>query len=252
MRIDWWTLALQGVNFLLLVWLLWRFLYRPVKQVIEKRKELAEQAFAEADRRKNEADAARQQFESDRATLGQERQNLLKKVHDELDVERRKVLEEAGKKADGLLTEARDSIARERQAALKDIREEVTALAHDMAAGLLGKLGSANVSAAFLDEIAGHLDALPGEERARLRKDLAAGESSVKVVTATPLSDNDRNRWAERISAALGQDAKADFATDPAILGGAELHFAHAVLRFTWADQLQKASELLRKDDAAS
>jgi len=252
MQIDWWTLALQGVNFLLLVWLLWRFLYRPVKQVIEKRKELAEQAFAEADRQKKEADEARQRFETDRAALGQERQDLLKKAHDDLDAERRKVLDEAEKQADRLLVEARESIARERDAALKDIREQVAALAHDMAAGLLGKLGSANVSAPFLEEIAGHLEALPAEERARLRKDLAAQNPVAKIVTAAALSKDEQGRWIERISAAIGQDVRADFATDPAILGGAELHFAHAVLRFTWADQLRKAGELLGKDDAAS
>ena len=41
MQIDWWTLALQTINFLVLVWLLTHFLYRPVRQVIAERKALA-------------------------------------------------------------------------------------------------------------------------------------------------------------------------------------------------------------------
>ncbi|NIR28765.1 MAG: F0F1 ATP synthase subunit B, partial [Gammaproteobacteria bacterium] len=55
-----------------LVWLLWRFLYQPVREVIEKRKQLAEQAFAEAAGKEAEAEAARQRFEEERARLAQE------------------------------------------------------------------------------------------------------------------------------------------------------------------------------------
>ena len=118
MQIDWWTLALQAVNFLVLVWLLWRFLYRPVREVIEKRKQLAEQAFADADKQKSEAEAARQRFEEGRVGLAQERQDMLKKIHEESEVDRRNVLEEARDKADELLEAARESIG-DRPALLK-------------------------------------------------------------------------------------------------------------------------------------
>jgi F-type H+-transporting ATPase subunit b len=60
MQIDWWTLVLQVINFLVLVWLSWRFLYQPVKEVIQKRKQLAEHAFAEAEKRRAEAESERQ------------------------------------------------------------------------------------------------------------------------------------------------------------------------------------------------
>ncbi len=52
MKIDWWTLFLQTVNFLLLVWLLQHFLYKPVRAVFEKRRKLAEQALNKAEIRR--------------------------------------------------------------------------------------------------------------------------------------------------------------------------------------------------------
>jgi len=252
MQIDWWTLVLQGINFLVLVWLLWRFLYRPVREVIEKRRELAEQAFAQADQEKQEAEAARQRFEDDREKLGQERQDMLKKIHDELEAERGKVLEAARQQADKLIESAHGAIAGEREAALTEIREQTAELAAELAADLLRKAGAEAESMVFLDRLEQQLKALPAEERDRLERDLSADDARLTVVTAAPLKPKDRDQWVKRLSACLGRNDKTEFATDPAILGGAELRFPHAVLKFTWADQLRKAKDVLRKNEAAS
>jgi F-type H+-transporting ATPase subunit b len=37
MHIDWWTLALQTVNALVLIWILTRFFFHPVMNIIAKR-----------------------------------------------------------------------------------------------------------------------------------------------------------------------------------------------------------------------
>ena len=252
MQIDWWTLALQAVNFLVLVWLLKRFLYRPVREVIEKRKQLAEQAFADADKQKSEAEAARQRFEEGRAGLAKERQETLEKTHHELEAERLKALDEARHAADKLLEAARASIAEEREAALIEVREQVAELAVELASSLLRKAGSSASSGVFLEEFERQLKEMPADGRERLQKDLASDSARLTVVTATPLTPEERDQWTDRLSACLGQKDKTDFATDPEILGGAELRLPHAALKFTWADQLQKARELLRRDEVAS
>lgn len=252
MQIDWWTLALQTVNFLVLVWLLWRFLYRPVREVIEKRKKLAEQAFADADTQKRDAEAARQRFEEDRAALAQERQDMLKKIHEELEAERHKVLEEAGDKSRELLDATRESIAEERKAAYAEVREQAAALAVELASGLLWKVESNASHGDFLERLERQLKDMPTDERERLQRDLAVDGARLTVVTAVPVAPEEQEQWTDRLGACLGQRDKTDFATDPDILGGAELRFPHAVLKFTWADQLRKVEELLRRDDAAS
>jgi F-type H+-transporting ATPase subunit b len=252
MQIDWWTLALQAVNFLILVWLLWRFLYRPVREVIEKRKQLAEKAFADADKQKSEAEVARQSFEVARDELTQERQDMLKKIHEQLEIERLKVLDEARHEADKLLDAARGALAKEREAALIEVREQVAALAVELASGLLRKTGSGASSGVFLEQFERQLKDMPTDELERLQKDLAADSARLTVVTASPLTPEEQEQWADQLSVCLGQRSKTDFATDPEILGGSELRFPHAVLKFTWADQLRKAEELLRQDDAAS
>lgn len=252
MQIDWWTLGLQALNFLVLVWLLWRFLYRPVKAVIEKRKELTEQAFADAEAQKSAAQAARQRFEEAQAGLAGERQTLLKKIHEELETERGKVLDEARRQADELLEAARASVAKEREAALTEVRQQLAALAVELASDLLRKAGSNVSSGVFLEKLERQLRDLPADERRRLQRDLETPSARLTVATAAPLTPEEQRRWADSLGACLGHGANSDFTTDPQILGGAELRFPHAVLKFTWADQLQKAKELLGRDEAAS
>ncbi len=252
MQINWWTLALQAINFLVLVWLLQRFLYRPVRAVIDKRKELAERAFAEAEAKKQEAEAAKRQCEDSRAQLAGERQEMQKKVHEELEGERDRIVDAARKEAEQLLAAARETIVRERQTALSDLREQTADLAIDLASGLLRKTGATASSDAFLEQIATRLDALPPDELDGLRQDIAGDGARLTVRTATPLPPDDRERWRNRLGKLLDCAERTDFSVDPDILGGAELRFPHSVLRFTWADQLSEARKLMSSGNGAS
>ncbi|MDR3415765.1 MAG: hypothetical protein P4L83_06225, partial [Nevskia sp.] len=69
MKIDWWTLALQAVNVLVLLWLLQRFLYLPVRRVLEQRQRQATQML-------DQARTAQAQAEQTQRALGAERQAL--------------------------------------------------------------------------------------------------------------------------------------------------------------------------------
>ena len=252
MQIDWWTLGLQALNFLVLVWLLRRFLYKPVRAVIDKRKELAEQAFAEASERERAAEAVQQHFEQELASQADERQKLLNVTHKQLESERSGIMEDARQEADKLIKAARETIAKERQATLKQLRNEVAGLAVDLASMLMQEGGPMLSSETALEQLETQLKSLPPNELDRLTDDLRANNANLVIVTAEPLDSDDQSRWRRRMADYLGDYDNTNFATDPGIVGGAELHLPHSVLRFTWAGQLQKAKELLRQNEATS
>jgi len=251
MQISWWTLAIQAVNFLLLVWLLWHFLFRPVRAVIEKRKRLAEEAFQAADAKQAEADAARQRFESQQADLAKERKELLKKVHEEMAAERDKMLAEARKSADDMMQSTRDALAEERAAAVADIRLRAADAAVELAGELLQSTGAQPSNDFLLDAIGERLAALSEPERQALRDDLKPKGTNLVVTTATALDEDQKARWSARLHALLGGESALKFVTEPALLAGIELHFPHTIIRLTWADQLDRARKLLGNDEAA-
>jgi F-type H+-transporting ATPase subunit b len=252
MQFDWWTFALQAFNFLVLVWLLWRFLYRPVKDVIEQRKQLAEEAFTEADRKQAEAEAARQRFEDERAKLAAERQDLIKKLHQESEDAGRKVLEKAETEANALIEEARKSIEAQRQTVLSEIQSEISELAVQLASEILRKSDPGAANQALIERFEKKIAEMPANEVDRLKKDLSANDARITLVTAGSLSPEERERWAGALGKSLGMKDKTDFATDPEILGGAELRFPHAAIKLTWADQLAQARAALQENETAS
>src|SRR5476651_2521037 len=82
MTIDWWTLGIQTVNVVILVWLLGRFFWRPVAFMIEQRRATAERILADAEAKRIEATAALAEIERTRAGFAQEREAILAAAHE--------------------------------------------------------------------------------------------------------------------------------------------------------------------------
>ena len=93
---------------------------------------------------------------------------------------------------------------------------------------------------------------LTDEERTHLSNDTSLNSGRVRIVTAEPLDADAQKRWRTRLAPHLGDGADMDFETDRDLIGGAELIFPHVHLKFSWADQLEQAKELLGGDEDAS
>lgn len=248
MQIDWWTFALQAINFLVLVWLLWRFLFRPVKAVIARRRELAEQAEDKLAKARQAAEDEKTQYETAREDLAKERRDLIKKVHDELGEERKSLLEKARAEAQSITDEARQTIAEERRRAVESLEEDIAGMAADMAARLLQGLGDGANADASLTQLEKRIAALPEAERARVKEEVSADGAKAIVTTAEALDDATQKAWIKRLSTALDASPSFSFRTDPALLGGVDLTLPHAVLKNSWADQLDRMKEALDKE----
>ena len=114
MHIDWSTLALQTINVLVLVWLLARFLFRPVKTIIAERRAATEKLLADAaaTRAQAEADAAevRQRLQS--ASADAER--MMAEARTEAEAERARLLQQAHDAAAHMQDESKAAIAIDR------------------------------------------------------------------------------------------------------------------------------------------
>ena len=243
MQIDWWTLGLQTVNFLIVVWLLSRFLYQPIRRVIEEREAADRKAAEAAEGKARAADEARTSFESKQEELADTLQQDEARLHAEMEKERRTVLDAAEKKADDLVAQARERIARERTQALEDLADQIAALAGELARKALGE-GPLSGDG-LLDRVTTHLDRASETDLADLKSDLSRDGNSLSIATAGPLSDAEQVRWRDAMAERFDGIA-VKFETDPELLGGAELRFPHAVLSFTVADRLKRAAKELK------
>src|SRR5271156_1067040 len=107
MTIDWWTLGIQTVNVVILVWLLGRFFWRPVAAMIEVRRATTQRSLADAEAKRSQAAAALAEIEQTRAGFGRERAAILAQAHEAAERQRAAGLEETAKAAAALEAAAR-------------------------------------------------------------------------------------------------------------------------------------------------
>src|SRR3984957_16002698 len=99
MLIDWFTVGAQTLNFLILVWLMKRYLYKPILHTIDEREKRIAAELANADAKKAEAQKEHDEFQHKNADFDQQRAALLSKATDEARAEGQRLLEEARKAA---------------------------------------------------------------------------------------------------------------------------------------------------------
>jgi F-type H+-transporting ATPase subunit b len=115
MLIDWFTVAAQALNFLILVWLMKRFLYKPILNAIDAREKLIAKELADADVKKAEAQKEHEEFKKKNEEFDQQRAALLTKATDEAKAERERLLDEARKAADALSAKRQESLIHDAQ-----------------------------------------------------------------------------------------------------------------------------------------
>jgi len=102
MLIDWFTVAAQIVNFLILVWLLRRFLYKPILDAIYARENNIASELAKADATRTASQAEKNTFEAKNKAFDQQRDALLSKATDEANAEHDRLIVQAKQDADSL------------------------------------------------------------------------------------------------------------------------------------------------------
>jgi F-type H+-transporting ATPase subunit b len=110
MLIDWFTVGAQIVNFLILVWLLKHFLYKPILDAIDAREKRIAAELADADAKKAEAEKARTDFEDKNKAFDQQRSALLGKAADEAKAERERLIDQAKKDSESLRANQADAL----------------------------------------------------------------------------------------------------------------------------------------------
>lgn len=250
MHFDWWTLALQTVNFAVLIWLLHRFLYKPVLRMVDARKAEVQKQYAEAKAAEDKTKVHLAAIESERAGIAAERQAALKAAAMQAEGSAKTRRAQAEREAEALLQGTRKTLATERERALAEARRVALDLGVEFARRLLAEVPMQLRAEAWIERIEQHLLALPRTELDALVRQFADG-GALTVVTASPLSSETAETWRARLHRPLGDGITIAFDVDPNLVAGAELHFPNAILRFSWQSTLATArSEIDAHGDA--
>ena len=169
MRIDWWTLALQTVNVLILIWILGKFLFRPVVGIIEERRAAAAKILADAEEARKQAIVAHEAAEEESARIATGRDNLLRRAAEEAEGQRAAALASAREEVDQMRAAAETEMRWTRAAEEAAASDRSARLAVDIAGKLLARLPDSAKIEGFVDGLVKALASLPESQPQRTR-----------------------------------------------------------------------------------
>lgn len=245
MLIDWFTVIAQALNFLILVWLMKRFLYKPILSAIDSRENRIATELAGADEKKAEAQKEQAEFKLKNREFDQQRATLLSKAIEEGKAERQRLFEEARKEASDLRSKQQEALINDKhnlnQAIKRRTQQEVFAIARKALTDLAGMSLEEHIVNMFVQR----LREINDEQKQLLTSTLKESSSRVLVRTAFDLSQVQRTSIEDVIKKTFGVETQAVFETTPELVSGIELTTNGQKIAWSIADYLTSLEKVI-------
>lgn len=256
MLIDWFTVAAQAVNFLILVWLLKRFLYGPIMQAVEEREKMVKSKIREAESQKEEADKEQEKYRQKKEDFEKKRQSMLEEASEKADEKRKELLQEARQQAEELRKKLERSIREKREDLTREIRERTQREVFAITRNVLRDLASASLEEHMARLFVRRLREMEDEKKDRLVEALDASSGAVTVKSAFELPEEQKNEIEKAVEEIATADIRCRFEQAPEKISGIELTTGGYKTAWSVADYVssleKKLAELLDEEEAAS
>ncbi|MFO8002633.1 F0F1 ATP synthase subunit delta [Thioalkalivibrio sp.] len=243
MDIDWITVVAQVVNFLILVYLLKRFLYGPIIRAMDKREERITKRLEDASQREDEADARAQEYREKREALEEERERRLEEAREQAEQERKQRVEEARDEIEAMKQEWRDEVEREKTEFLDGVRKQAFREVTRMVRRILDDLAGRDLEHEIVRVFNKRLQHMDEDTREALRD----ADDRIEVLTAFELDDDNRRRLGETLQETLGRKRNIEFTQSGELQCGIALRAGGRKISWSVGEYLDALDERIQE-----
>ncbi|OZG70103.1 ATP F0F1 synthase subunit B [Hahella sp. CCB-MM4] len=247
MELDWSTVVLEIINFIILIWLLKRFLYRPVLNVVEKRQASVRESLQQAEDTQKQAEALQQQYQDRLKTWEQEKSEARREFEEALNQDRARKLEtlqsELAREAD----KAKAAAENQNRQWRREVTEQALQQGSGFAAALMKPLADQHLEEKLIHLFCETMDQWPPSTLEELRNAVNHRPPNVpiqfEISSAFELSTDIRERLLSILVKALGEQCETSFAVDESLLAGIRIASGGWSLGLNLADELRGFAE---------
>jgi F-type H+-transporting ATPase subunit b len=222
-QLDWFTVAAEIVNFLILVALLKYFLYDRIIGIADERESKIAARFDEAEEKRQEADKEAETYQTKRQELEEQRETLMSEAKEEAEKRRRELIAQARDEVDAQKRQWQQMIERDQDAFLKGLRQEAAQQTIAAARRTLVDLAGADLESQIIDRFLRKLRELPEEEQAKIVETLQASGQKPVITTAFDLTAEHREHLISALHEQFGDGLEGKFDTAPSLICGIQL-----------------------------
>lgn len=241
MKVNWFTVIAQIINFLILVWLLKRFLYKPVLNAIAERERKIASQLSDAETKKAEARRERDEFEQKNEAFDKARTAMMDQVQQQANAEKLRLFESVKKESNTLRSSYHTSLMEEAESVTnmlkRKAREEVFAIAEKTLSDLANTSLEEQSVAVFIEKI-NNL-----EEKENLKKALVNDNKIMFIKSAFELSPVSKSNIEKVVSDITEKEINFQYEFSPELVSGIEISTESYKLSWnidTYLDTLKK------------
>ena len=246
MEIDFTTLILELINFVILVWLLKHFLYQPILNVVDQRQSAINQQLLAAQTAKDDAANIQEEYRQRLAQIDKERQQAIRRLEEELDAKRSKTLQDI-----------RDAAAREEEKALRarenrdqqwrrEVEQQALLLATRFASKLFNRIADENTHQRLVQEALKALQTLTEEQCRQLQRQLNTGQDTI-VYSALPLAAEEREQLQSCLIQQLNIQGSICYQENSELIAGIRVAVGAWTLGLNLADELKGFADCIHE-----
>jgi F-type H+-transporting ATPase subunit b len=222
MLIDWFTVVAQLLNFLVLIWLMKRFLYQPILNALDAREHRISTELSDADNKKQQAQAEQDEFLRKNQEFEQQRAELLKVAIEEANAEKQRLLNEARLEGESLRLKQQEMLKTEQQSLIASIsrrtQTEVLAVVRQALTDLAGVSLENHLVAVFLEK----LQQLKDNEKQPILLAAQNPATPLSVRTAFELSPSQQVEMTAAVQKIFSVEMQLQFSLAPHLVSGIE------------------------------
>jgi F-type H+-transporting ATPase subunit b len=224
MSINWFTVIAQIVNFLILAWLLKRYLYKPILNAIDEREKRIAAQIEDAEKKVGDANKEKETFTKKNENFDKERKGLMDKAVEEIKIEKQCLLEEARKAATDLSKKMAQSLKESQENLVTKISEKTKDEVFVIAGKTLKDLANITLEQQIVDVFIAHLKDLKDDEKKDLNAALTKSPAPVIIRSTFDITATQQPVLEQSIKDASGTNATFKFQTVPELISGIELN----------------------------
>jgi F-type H+-transporting ATPase subunit b len=245
MKFDLWTFAFQIINFGVLLLILKRVLYKPVREIMEKRRALAVRTQKEAENARREAEELLAKNQAEMQRLQTQRARMMEEMKTEIAQQRQKLLAETDLEVQRHIDKERALFATEKAHQTTEIKEQAKATVTLFAANILKGIVDEDLHRALCRRLAEQMETISTE----LRDETGADDVlKVDVSSAYPLSEDEEHSLRAGLEKTTGRRVVISTNTDQELLAGAKIMAGDRYYDASLSGQLTAFTTKVRKN----
>jgi len=223
MLIDWFTVGAQALNFIILVWLLKHFLYKPILNAIDSREKHIAAELADANARKADAQRDRDDLQKKGKAFDDQRAALMQKATDEADAERARIVGDAHKEADALRANQEKALRSDLASLSNEIARQASEEVFGIARKALADLATVSLEERMGEVFTRRLREMDGKAKETLARAIRTPSDPVVVRSAFDMPAGQRAAIQNALNETFSAEVRVRFETASGTLCGIEL-----------------------------